>query len=572
MGDKHLSEVICYEKDIAPFSFIQIFSGVGSGKNYFINQLINGYTETRPDKSTYNVPPHRVLCITSRRAKVDETSSDENVSVGTYVDEWIHGCQVDDINEYLDSHIILEDTSDWGMQSLHQRSIVCTNAAIEKYLEKHYNPIDVTTHLWRRFDIIVLDEAHSVLADASYQSAPFYTHKLVNEVIKRNKKGETNCKAIIMTGTSHIIENFSIPSGAREINAMNECINVAPSHIAFINSNDARTILLSQFANGQKAVYFANHIATLFSLRDEIPSAGRDRIALSFTKEERLDLSNEEHTTIAIQMHSTQEYIAKEQRLPNNIQLFITTSRNKEGINLLNNDIKIMFVEAHSEVDIIQMAGRVRYGLDILYVVTDSAKHIDTESEWEYDFTKEESLAAHSNNYFQEICRHNDIDLSSQDIFVRKSVSSYPKLSGFIDYIHVKFPYLRFNYLTDQFELYSNRKKSKKYYQEQETIFNEAKRSSEGLCALAQTWFPGVEVSFVDLKRDKIVEYLTLNNLINVPLDKSQLDQIRKDIAVILNKEFKSLGHTLQPYGFKVEKVSGNKSSKNYNKRKIVSC
>lgn len=113
MGDKYLSQVISYERNIEPYHFVQIYAGVGSGKNYFINQLINGYTETRPDKSTYNVPPHRVLCITSRRAKVDETSSDENVSVGTYVDEWIHGCQVDDINEYLDSHIILEDTSDW---------------------------------------------------------------------------------------------------------------------------------------------------------------------------------------------------------------------------------------------------------------------------------------------------------------------------------------------------------------------------------------------------------------------------------------------------------------------------
>lgn len=573
MGNKHLSEVISYEKDIAPYPFIQIYSGVGSGKNYFINQLINGYTETRTDGSTYEVPPHRVLCITSRRAKVNETQNDNNVSVGIYVDEWINGCQVEDIEEYIKSQITLSDDRSWGDQLIHQRSIVCTNAAIEKYLENHYNPANISTHLWQRFDIIVLDEAHSVLSDASYQTAPFYVHKFINEVSKRNQCGETTCKTIVMTGTPGIIKNFSLPKHAHEINVLNECINIAPPNIAFISSEDARTDLLSRFHKGQKAVYFANHIAKLFSLHEDFTPAEQKHIALSFSNKDRLDFSKPEHTAIAQQMYTTQERIAKEQQLPDNIQLFITTSRNKEGINLLNRDVKVMYVEAHSEVDIIQMAGRIRYGLDILYIITDSPAHPDTENQWEYDFTIYEKLENCANDFLHKLCAQKEIHLDvkdNEDTFFRKNISNYPVLSEFIEYIHTKYPYLRFNYLKDKFEIYKNRKISKKYYQDQEHLFSIAKKSEKELEALVKTWYPNAKVSFIDIKRQKITDFLTEKQFINTPLDQSQLVCIREFLISVVGKTFSSLNPVLKPYGFCVVKASGNRASVNYDKKKII--
>ena len=57
MKKPYLSEVIDYERDIEPYGFIQIFSGVGSGKNYFINKLCSGYMATRADGGTYEVEP-----------------------------------------------------------------------------------------------------------------------------------------------------------------------------------------------------------------------------------------------------------------------------------------------------------------------------------------------------------------------------------------------------------------------------------------------------------------------------------------------------------------------------------
>ena len=59
MGDKRLSEVIQWDKHIEPYRVIEIVSGVGSGKSYWVeNDLMQQY---------------RVLLITSRKKKVEET-------------------------------------------------------------------------------------------------------------------------------------------------------------------------------------------------------------------------------------------------------------------------------------------------------------------------------------------------------------------------------------------------------------------------------------------------------------------------------------------------------------------
>ena len=48
MEKKYLSDCIRYTTDIAPYPFIQIYSGVGSGKNTFVDALAKGYEESLP--------------------------------------------------------------------------------------------------------------------------------------------------------------------------------------------------------------------------------------------------------------------------------------------------------------------------------------------------------------------------------------------------------------------------------------------------------------------------------------------------------------------------------------------
>lgn len=101
MEKKYLSDCIRYTTDIAPYPFIQIYSGVGSGKNTFVDALAKGYEESQPDGRMETLEPKRVLCITSRRAKVDELKNAEDVAYGTQVLEYESLDYVEDLDSYL---------------------------------------------------------------------------------------------------------------------------------------------------------------------------------------------------------------------------------------------------------------------------------------------------------------------------------------------------------------------------------------------------------------------------------------------------------------------------------------
>ena len=56
-----LSQVIHYDTDIAPYRLIKIYSGVGSGKNYFVDRLVCGDKFTHADGTP--VGPKSVLLL-----------------------------------------------------------------------------------------------------------------------------------------------------------------------------------------------------------------------------------------------------------------------------------------------------------------------------------------------------------------------------------------------------------------------------------------------------------------------------------------------------------------------------
>lgn len=134
--------------------------------------------------------------------------------MGAQVLEYEHLDYVEDLDSYFTSKRELSCDGIWGTIPIYQRSIACTNAAIERYLEKHYRADKAEDFLWNRFDIIVVDEAHAVVADASYQTAPYYVHSLINKTLKMNAAGKTNCKVIVMTGSPQILADFRLPKTA----------------------------------------------------------------------------------------------------------------------------------------------------------------------------------------------------------------------------------------------------------------------------------------------------------------------------------------------------------------------
>ena len=73
MEEKGVYEWIDIERDTKPYHVIGIYSGVGSGKNSFIE----GYHK-QGENHLGLAEISRVLFVTSRRAKVDETINRDN--------------------------------------------------------------------------------------------------------------------------------------------------------------------------------------------------------------------------------------------------------------------------------------------------------------------------------------------------------------------------------------------------------------------------------------------------------------------------------------------------------------
>ncbi len=152
MTKERLSEVINYKEHIAPYRIIELVSGLGSGKNYWVE---NALMETS-----------RVLLITSRKAKVDETMSRTGV------------------NKCLNLSVRKHEAIDYlWSDDKRNGSCICNNWQIEHYMKHKYVSDDHKTYLWNFFDIIIVDEAHSLATDATYCDAPFYLLDFIKAAI-----------------------------------------------------------------------------------------------------------------------------------------------------------------------------------------------------------------------------------------------------------------------------------------------------------------------------------------------------------------------------------------------------
>lgn len=598
MGDKYLSDAIDYKRDIEPNFFVQIFAGVGSGKNYFIESMIKGTLE--------GCPRQTVLLITSRKAKVQETLTqfkkeneenndpsytpiflDENDTeltnrVGRYGNMNSILSECDEPDDYKDFVRVLRD--DWGEHKVYQRSVVCTGAYIDKYLRNAYNPGDITTHLWELFDVIAIDEVHSVVMDATYQDAPFAIKALINEILLRERKIDRNehpyyCKnLILMTGTPDTIKDFGKKS-LLTLDKRNECLSVCPANVSFIQNENVYELIRVKLSKGEKGVYFKNHTPNIQSILKGI-KADASEVALSFSKEEnRKELAKNDPQSHAL-MVKTEKMLREECMLPEDIMLFVSTSRNKEGINIKNKDFSYMIVEAHNQSDVVQMAGRVRYGTDELYIVLDAKQFELTSWKLESNFaateiafkdtaTKEYSGAA--NDYFKAICRK-----SGLSVFNNKqagdNVYTHKELKAYIEYIEKTFDFVRFNFFRNVFELYDLRVSGYKYLDNSKKAFERAAEEDNPYYELVSQWFPSAKVHPLIPKEKQaeqvFEEFIKKYGVTRIP--ESDVDELRQQLNITLNEKYKSINPLLKRFTTKkLERMSRDQKKSTYHKYKL---
>ena len=502
MEKKYLSDCIRYTTDIAPYPFIQIYSGVGSGKNTFVDALAKGYEESQPDGRMETLEPKRVLCITSRRAKVDELKNAEDVAYGTQVLEYESLDYVEDLDSYFASKRELSCNGIWGTIPIYQRSIACTNAAIERYLEKHYR------------------------ADKA--------------------------------------EDFRLPKNGHAIDLMDRCVRVEPKHVLLADKAEVTEDMKQRLAAGEKVIYFANRVSTVLNLYRNAFQEYKNEAAVSFSSDDELDKQEKETREILEKRDEIQAYIAENQKLPDDIRLFLTTSKNKEGINIKNADIKTMYIETHSQIDAIQMAGRVRAGLDQLYIVTDAVQNSAPESPFEYELSGRADLKASLNALLAQ--KKEDAGIAEGAPW---SVQEHEEIRSYIAYIQKKFPHFCYDYFADTFCLYSDRHSSRRYYAEQNAAFVRAKEEGS-LLSLVGKWFPQADIAFANKKQQRIDAYFHAQDVLNVPLEKSAVQEIKAYLETVIGQPFRSFNHFMRPYGYAIRKASGNTTSPNYGKQIIT--
>ena len=184
-------------------------------------------------------------------------------------------------------------------------------------------------------------------------------------------------------------------------------------------------------------------------------------------------------------------------------------------------------------------------------VISDSMQHGTKESFFEYELSRREDFMAVINDELKLAAKVDGVDLH-RNTCDRKPVSQYPMVSAYINYIHEKYPYIRYDYFKDEFVLYTQRKASIMYYAEQQRIFEDSLGSADKLKALSGTWFPGVPVSVLSNIQQQVDEYLEGNHWLNGErtITGKERDMILSDLNRITGENSKQLKTLLGHYGY----------------------
>lgn len=566
ISTKRVSDVVDLERDILPYRLIQLVAGVGAGKNYWVDQISR---EKKEGGKSYNT-----LLITSRAMTA-------NTQAGKMkADRWID----------------LKEISRESFGKVPPTKVVVTNSGIEHFLKKQYSPDDDKTHIWNYFDFIILDEAHSLATDATFADAPFYVHQFLRHALHKNK----NCHIIIMTGTPEPIEwlfseELKNHLKYNHLNIFDKCNHVEPENVILESKTEVVSIIKDALEQKYRIIYFARTIERISELYDLLVRTGIDKqsIGIDYADENKdKDFSSE----ILQRREKIQQELRDIERLPDDIKIFITTGKNKEGININNEDIKIMFAESCQRAEIIQMAGRVRAGLEYLFVIYDT-DNMNNFGKISFEITRDISCLEDVNLALEDYEKETDRLMWHGDPL---NFEHRLKKNGIIQNIEETFPNIRYDLFTQEFMEYKGRIQgntqmiidtySLKEYIEYwidpvylnpntsdddsfEDIFKEVNETGKDQFT---SWFP---YSSIDLWgsvinplvgiHEAIKELLVKRDYLDKKIAKEQRDSLISEIKKILpeydckkaniNLDFQNLGPILKKVGFTIESVGSHK-------------
>ena len=292
-------------------------------------------------------------------------------------------------------------------------------------------------------------------------------------------------------------------------------------------------------------------------------------------------------------MVNVEEYLANYSHIRPDIDLFVTTSRNKEGIDINDTDIRHVYIESHCLTDIRQMAGRIRRGAEHLYIITDSKGHSNLESIWESDYDKDMCRKVTINSdgrtdtvysldeQLRHFCRQRKVYnlVRNANSPMRAYNDEHPEIGKCIDFIKNKHPYVEFDYFENGFCYNEYRRHALVFIDSEIRTFREALDSPPILEALFRQIFPRTQIHLPVIPEEEAVKimerYLTEHP--DGRISRAERDHLILEVATALNRhydpdsgKYPQLNRWLQPIGFQVKQRGNNKKRNTYDEFRII--
>lgn len=525
-----------------------LIAGVGAGKNFWVKSL----KEKGHEDKGYAPNGYKVLLITSRATTADAQA----IKL--------------DADKRFDFNKLFDYGDWWGDGPPVQKVVCCTNSYIEWYVKNLYSPADPKTHVWNMFDFIVLDEAHSMTCDATFSEAPFHTQSFLRHAYRSSK----TCRIVLMSGTPEPVTwlymGIQNEESVKVINLYKQCRHIEPKLVQIHPAKFMVDDIVYRLKAGDRIIYFATRSDSMKKLIEELNARGitNDNIGISYSDDEKKDAKFPPE--LVEKKVLIQKSLEKKEVLPPEVRIFITTSKNKEGININDTDVKSMVVESHQRDEVRQMAGRVRNGLEYLIIDRDAAQHSSAGSPLMYQICR--ACIGDVNDTF---CKYWE---------KRGGVPNKEQLQSQIKKVEDAFRYLRYDYFEEKFRVYVGRQKGDKLAYENEYDFQqyitdweeeEYTGNSYGREQL-QAWFPKAKTDLYSLYslKEEVAKLFKERGVFGRRITKAERDDLAEEIRKLvkiceqtdskIKEDFSNFGDAIKQLGYKSQEAPNVRKGTQY--------
>ncbi len=212
-------------------------------------------------------------------------------------------------------------------------------------------------------EFIVIDEIHGLSSDDFTTASPTALDFVLT--------ARETTSIILMSAITERLKSSAI-DGYEQIDFSDTAIKVEPRQIEIVQRKTAQHEL-KQASAENKILYFVETTDKAYQLEREYLDLGIRACAITSKPDNRInaypDTDEQTLNRILAKSIAALECLEENERFPDDIDLIITSSKLREGINIKDKRNKLLITELRDSVSLIQCAGRNRYGVEKFMIV-----------------------------------------------------------------------------------------------------------------------------------------------------------------------------------------------------------